>query len=463
MKPTVSTRLQWKGWLRSKRHLFNSNILECKIEDIKDVFVSRAGSVNDSDKVKILLTKSYGYVDIHNEDLEGKLFYIPALPGDKISVGVSTDGTAHQLTFDTSETSIIYSGTSYGLNSTLTLSGQEFKVVGLGGGLIQGQGSGPPPPPPATYTVGQNSTSISEGGSVTYTVTTTNVDDATTLYYTLSGTATADDFVGGTLAGSFLINNNTGSFSVNVVGDIITDDGETFTANIRTDSTSGTIVATASEVTITDVGQTEAITQSATTINEGDLITFTLSTTGYAPGTTFWWDIESTDGITAADFSDGLLSGTMTTNVVEPLGKAYLVKQLAQDLTTEGIEKFKLNIRSGSASGSIILSSSEITINDTSVSIGANANGKTFGPVNVNRDNGNTSLASDWYTICNIDSIPNGSKVAMFIDTSGSMTMSTIQASYDLLVSKLNERGITIISVTNSNEDWITPFLTELA
>ena len=153
----------------------------------------------------------------------------------------------------------------------------------------------------------------------------------------------------------------------------------------------------------------------------------------------------------------------MTTNVVEPLGKAYLVKQLAQDLTTEGIEKFKLNIRSGSASGSIILSSSEITINDTSVSIGANANGKTFGPVNVNRDNGNTSLASDWYTICNIDSIPNGSKVAMFIDTSGSMTMSTIQASYDLLVSKLNERGITIISVTNSNEDWITPFLTELA
>ena len=460
MKPTVSTRLQWKGWLRSKRHLFNSNILECKIEDIKDVFVSRAGSVNDSDKVKILLTKSYGYVDIHNEDLEDKLFYIPALPGDKISVGVSTDGTAHQLTFDASETSIIYSGTSYGLNSTLTLSGQEFKVVGLGGGLIQGQGSGPPPPPPATYTVGQNSTSISEGGSVTYTVTTTNVDDATTLYYTLSGTATADDFVGGTLAGSFLINNNTGSFSVNVVGDIITDDGETFTANIRTDSTSGTIVATASEVTITDVGQTEAITQSATTINEGDSITFTLSTTGYASGTTFWWDIESTNGITAADFNDNQISGSFSIN---SSGQASLNKQLVQDLTTEGIEKFKLNIRSGSASGSIILSSSEITINDTSVSIGANANGKTFGPVNVNRDNGMVSNISDWYTICNIDSIPNGSKVAMFIDTSGSMTMSTVQASYDLLLSKLNERGITIISVTNSNEDWITPFLTELA
>merc|ERR1712093_436753 len=88
---------------------------------------------------------------------------------------------------------------------------------------------------------------------------------------------------------------------------------------------------------------------------------------------------------------------------------------------------------------------------------------KTFGPVNVNRDDGNSSNASDWYTICGLDSLPDGSKVAMFIDTSGSMTMSTIQASYDLLVSKLNARGITIISVTNQNEDWITPFLTDLA
>ena len=70
MKPTATTRLQWKGWLRSKRHLFNSNILECKIEDIKDVFVSRAGSVNDSDKVKILLTKC------HSEFIEDNILFI---------------------------------------------------------------------------------------------------------------------------------------------------------------------------------------------------------------------------------------------------------------------------------------------------------------------------------------------------------------------------------------------------
>ena len=73
-----------------------------------------------------------------------------------------------------------------------------------------------------------------------------------------------------------------------------------------------------------------------------------------------------------------------------------------------------------------------------------------------------SSNASDWYTICNLDQIPDNSKVALFIDTSGSMTMSTIQASYDLLVSKLNARGITFITVQNSQEDWISDFDTPL-
>jgi len=42
------------------------------------------------------------------------------------------------------------------------------------------------------------------------------------------------------------------------------------------------------------------------------------------------------------------------------------------------------------------------------------------------------------------------------------MTQATIQASYNLLVQKLNEKNITITAVTNPNEDWITPFLVDL-
>ena len=91
-----------------------------------------------------------------------------------------------------------------------------------------------------------------------------------------------------------------------------------------------------------------------------------------------------------------------------------------------------------------------------------NKTGKTFGPIRVNRDNNNSANVSDWYTICNLDQIPNNSKVALFIDNSGSMTTSTVQASYDLLVSKLNARGITFITVENTSEDWISSFDTAL-
>ena len=448
-----NNKLSFKTWIREHKDSFTENIIVDYMGLITPMLTLSASGVTDnpSKRVKVLVFDYNETIDITHRIYDEDWIYLPGTSNDKVTLKNGND--THDFTFD------INGNLQKSLNDTITLGSKQFTVLGLGGGLLGG-GNTPPPPPPATYTVGQNSTSINEGGSVTYTVTTTNVTNGTTLYYSLSGTATTEDFVGGTMAGSFTINNNTGSFNVNVVGDIVTDDGETFTAKVRTDSTSGTIVTTAAEVTINDVGQTEAISQSATTINEGDLITFTVSTTGYGSGTTFWWDIESTSGITAADFNDNQISGSIQTN---SSGQAFLTKQLVQDVTSEGIEKFKLNIRSGSASGPIILTSSEIIVNDTSVSIGANANGKTFGPVNVNRDDGNSSNASDWYTICGLDSLPDGSKVAMFIDTSGSMTMSTIQASYDLLVSKLTARGITIISVTNQNEDWITPFLTDLA
>jgi len=454
--PTNAKKESFKAQLRTYKPLFSSHILGANFYEISPIVTNVVSGIAATTKVDVPLfdfadtiTVGAGATHVSGDNL----IYLPGLEGDGVYLNVGSSTAAINFT----STGINIGGYSFGLNQGFAVGDKFFTVKGIGGLLIQG---GNPPAGP-TYTVTQSATSVDEGGSVTFTVTTTNVPDATTLYYSLSGTATADDFVGGTMAGSFTITNNTGNFTVNVVGDVITDDGENFTANIRTDSTSGTIVGSSLQVTIADVSLTEAITQSATNINEGDLITFTVSTSGYPTGYTFYWDIQLlTGGITSSDFNDGLLSGTITTN---SSGQAILSKQLVQDRITEGVEKFKLNIRTGSAVGPILLSSDEVTINDTSVDIGANANGKTFGPVNVNRDNGNSANASDWYTICGMDSLPDGSKIALFIDTSGSMTMSTIQASYDLLVSKLNARSMTIITVTNQNEDWITPFLTDLA
>jgi len=568
-KPTSLNKDSFKKYLRYNKDKWTSNLQEVPFQYLDEVVGSVASSVTGTDNVKIVIFDNREFVSITTSFYNNDLFYIPALPGEQITLGIGT--TSVGLKFNHSGT-IESSGTTYNLNEKINLPGINKSIVikGLGGGLIQG---GDPPPQP-TYSLTQTATSINEGGSVGFTLTTANVDDATTLYYTLSGTATANDFVGGTLAGSFTINSNTGTFNIIAAGDSVTDDAETFTASVRTGSTSGTVVATSSQVTIGDVAQTVSIAPSTTSVDEGQAVTFTITTTGYAATDSFYWDIVGTN-ITTADFVGGQLTGQITTSnntatlILQPRndgeaddGETFVVnirkssltgpilatsptittsdvsqsvtitqtttnpneewneggsnglvtftisttgysagtnlfwsilstegavtaadfddssesgifqldssgqgtvgRRLQSDRLTEGVEKFKLQIRTDSTSGTIIATSDEITINDRSLDVGALANGKTFGPVQVNRDNGDASMASDWYTICNIDGIPDGSKIAMFVDGSGSMTPGNVQASIDLLNTKLAARGITIITVTNPSEDWITPFLTEL-
>ena len=93
--------------------------------------------------------------------------------------------------------------------------------------------------------------SVNEGSALVCTVTTTNVADSTTLYWTTSHTSTADaDFTAN--SGSFTINSNSGTFNVTPTADATTEGAETFTVQIRTGSTSGSIVATLPSVTVND-------------------------------------------------------------------------------------------------------------------------------------------------------------------------------------------------------------------
>ena len=573
-KPTLQQRDNFKAYLRHFRKKFTSNLQKIPFFYIENIMTQKSVGISTSDEVNVVIFDNNEYVAITTAFNNNELIYIPGLPGETVTLGIGTG--SYKFEFVGDDQGLKYNGSTLTLDSEITIGNyhtndaKKLTIKGLGGGMIQG---GNPPPQP-TYSLTQTTTSINEGGSVGFTVATTNVADSTNLYYNLSGTATADDFVGGTLAGSFTINNNSGTFVVISAGDAITDDNETFTAYVRTGSTSGPIVATSSQVTIGDVAQTVSIAPSVTTVDEGQQIQFVITSTGYSPTSTFYYDIVgattvagdftdntltgsfsttnnvyslvklittdniSDDGetfvvnirtgsnsgtivatsptitvndvaqsivitqdktdvnegqddaanrtitftvtatgyaagaplywttlttagaITAADFTDNTLEGAQT---LDNNNQITVVRKLVGDRATEGIEKFKLEIRTGSATGTVIATSDEITINDISVEVGAFANGKTFGPVQVNRDNGDASMASDWYTICNIDNIPDGSKIALFVDGSGSMTPGDVQASIDLLNTKLAARGITIITVTNSEEDWITPFLTTLA
>lgn len=331
----------------------------------------------------------------------------------------------------------------------------------------------------STFNVTPSTTSVAEGSSVTFTINTTNVSNNTTLYWKLvqygsndpvsnqygfTTVVNSSDFEPSQSSGNFIINNNVGIVTLTPEIDWNTEN-EGFSIDIRTGSTSGSITTTSSVVTVTDTVPSDiSVTASSTSVNEDGSVTFTVTGTNIPDSTQYLGVITQGSGIiTADDFSNEDVSGNYfykQFSITNNTGSFTI--DLNEDYTTEGVETFYVEVRYRTTTGTLLGTSPTITINDTSRNPGAAANGLTFGPVQVNRDNGNAANATDWYKICKIDDLPEGSSIALFIDNSGSMRTSTVQASYDAFVAKLNEKNITITTVTNSNEDWITPFLVDL-
>ena len=563
--PNSSNRLQFKEYLRSNREKFTSGVQTCVLGDIQGSILSISSGIDTSQVTRVILFDNNEVVGLSTVLSQQQLFYVPALPDDSIIIGVGTAlDNQYRLDFVGDGQGIKFGDQIFGLDDVIGLGTDVSLIVkGLGGGLFQ-------PDNPPTYTVGTSSTSVSEGGSVSVTVNTTNVGSGTTLFYNIIGNVDSADFSDNVTAGSFIVSNGIGTVTKSIANDLDENEGiEAFAVRIAVGSSTGQVVGTSSTIFITDVGLPSAtITPSATSVNEGSSVSFTVNTIN-ATGTLYY----STGGTaTAEDFSnnsttgsftvvstgattgigtivrsiatDAVLDGGETFNIVVRTGSTsgpgivtssdvtigdvaptysitpnilnvdeggsvfftvtsslptqllyYTVTSpnnaltdsdfenayptsgflnttngsavfglyLKSDRSTEGPEKFSVELRSGGSNGAILATSPEVTINDTSLSVGANANNLTFGPVRVNRDDGNILDVSDWYEICSLDQLPEGGKVAIFIDTSGSMNMRTVSQSYDKLVQKLNERNITIITVTNSDEDWIAPFLTDLS
>ena len=452
---TSSNREIAKIFLRENKNFFSDNFLNCTFSDIQGLTLNHNSSiVQGTDSVKLISFNVGEEVDLDPYVDNGDKLYFPGLPGDTVSVGIGT--TNYDLSFNTDDVSITYNSVSYGLNDILTLGDKDFTIFAVGGAGLNVT------PTPA-YSITESSTSVNEGSSVSFTVNTTDVGAGTTLYFNATGgQVDAADFSDGSLSGNFqIIGTGTTTGVATFVRSIATDfntENETFSMQIRTGSLTGPVVATSNVITIGDVVATFSVAESATTVNEGGSVTFTLSGNNIPAGTYYYTIYEIEGVVAAADFSPAATSGSFT--VSNNSGTLTLI--LTEDRTTEGVDKFKVQFRRDSTSGSIIAESSTITIGDVSRSVGENSNGLTFGPVQVNRDDGVAADATDWYAICDLDNVPDGSSIALFIDGSGSMRQSTVQASYDLLVSKLNARGITITTVTNTNEDWITPFLVNL-
>jgi len=103
-----------------------------------------------------------------------------------------------------------------------------------------------------------------EGDTVTFTVNTDYYSDGSTLYYDITGSGiTTNDFTDSTLSGSFTITNDSGIVTKTITEDNTTEGTETFTFNVRSGSTSGTILESTT-VTINDTSVTPSFTTDTT-------------------------------------------------------------------------------------------------------------------------------------------------------------------------------------------------------
>lgn len=102
-----------------------------------------------------------------------------------------------------------------------------------------------------TYTYTKDKSTIVEGETVTYSVVTTDFGTGV-LYWTNAGTTVAADFSDNLNSGSITITNNVGTLTRTAAVDIVSDAGETLIVQLRTVSTSGTIVFEGSTVTVND-------------------------------------------------------------------------------------------------------------------------------------------------------------------------------------------------------------------
>jgi hypothetical protein len=212
---------------------------------------------------------------------------------------------------------------------------------------------------PQTYTIVPNSTSINEGSSVTYTVTTTNFGNGT-LYWTNGGTTVGADFDDGINQDSVTITNDSGTIVKALANDLTTEGSQTIIMQLRTGSTSGTIVAIASTVNVSDTSTTPVPTINSVTgasANEGASVSFSVSTSNITNGTSMSWVINY-NTTSSSDFTAS--SGTFF--ITSNFGSFSI--GINADSSTEGTENYTVTVSGASATP---VTSPSYNINDTSL------------------------------------------------------------------------------------------------
>lgn len=285
-------------------------------------------------------------------------------------------------------------------NLTLNFGTQSF-VSGVVGSITYGINFRQP-----IYQISGSPTNVEETGTVTFTITSSDVPPGTLVYYTIqavTGVFGPTDFASGATysngvwSGSLTINSSTETFSLTLNPDILTEGVESFIVELRSGSVSGPVEEESNIISVTDSSRSAVytITSPGTSVDEGGSIVFTITGTDIPPGTPLFWEIVQQSGtITANDFV-GL------TSLVNPLNNNVLLTSYTGNLTLnvkldnfeEPItESFRLRLRSGSESGNIEFTSNIITIGDVAPTLG----GVSISVVDETSSTSESTMNSNW-------------------------------------------------------------------
>ncbi|WP_413413316.1 Ig-like domain-containing protein [Prochlorococcus sp. MIT 0701] len=247
----------------------------------------------------------------------------------------------------------------------------DFNQLAAAGPLVEISDTSTTPGQP-TYTLSTSANEVEEGDELTTTVSTTNVEEGTRLYWQLGGSntdITADDLSAGELEGSATVDaQGRINFSHTLAEDLTTEGKESLQIKLFTDSARVAEVASSAIVDVIDTSTTPeptyTLTTSADEVDEGDELTTTVSTTNVEEGTRLYWQLSgSNTDITADDLEAGELEGYVE---VDSQGKASFSHVLAEDLTTEGKESLKISLFTDPSPWAQVVSSAIVDVIDTS-------------------------------------------------------------------------------------------------
>jgi hypothetical protein len=229
----------------------------------------------------------------------------------------------------------------------------------------------------------------------------------------------ASNFTTNSLSGSFVTADGFANVSLITVPYAL-EGNKSFVIKIRRGSTSGDVLATTNPITLTDNSTLVSVTANISTVNEGNLVSFSVVTANTIDNSNIYFSVfPVTSNVTVDDFVGNVGVFSITNNA----GIFTLRANADLSLIDETGENFRVQIRTNSPTGNTVFTTSNIAIQDTSKSY--NVIGLVAGSASPIVEGSNVTFT---FTATNI---PNGTilyystsgNVASFFANTGSFVM----------------------------------------